>query len=289
MGAIYVFRLRFDHQFAGMLYPDGYHRFEVAPGHHRDRHRWSFHCFQRETKRGAQSTANGDARVRLIGIYPVLGALVGSLDTLAVQGGPEHATILRTKLRWAVNEGELGRPVFPRPGFRRRNPTWPAMDGDHNRLRLRCVASRCNFCSHKLGVETFRLEQWRGRSPGSTPRSSAKRKGDFAMKRIGEFDHAGFGPLGRRRSAAMSRHLTRRVWPRPPAGLRRLDARSSFYAMKSGQQAGAARRQSVGDRSPRSRWRPAGGHRMADLDASSQTPQGLGSAGSVVASGFPQA
>ena len=34
MGAIYVFRLRFDHQFAGMLYPDGYHRFEVAPGHH---------------------------------------------------------------------------------------------------------------------------------------------------------------------------------------------------------------------------------------------------------------
>lgn len=31
---IFGYHLKFDHQFAGMLIPNGYHRFEVAPGYH---------------------------------------------------------------------------------------------------------------------------------------------------------------------------------------------------------------------------------------------------------------
>ena len=70
--------------------------------------------------------------------------------------------------------------------------------------------------SRQLGVEIFRLEQWREEAiGGSTPRSSnarairCRRKLDSAMKRIGEVDMQvelleakteTFGPLGRRRS-----------------------------------------------------------------------------------------
>ena len=82
-------------------------------------------------------------------------------------------------------------------------------------LRL-CVTSRCNFCRGQLGVEIFRLEQWREKAIGGIDASLKQRKGDpvqaeldSAMKRIGELTMQvelleakteTFGPLGRRRS-----------------------------------------------------------------------------------------
>ena len=79
-----------------------------------------------------------------------------------------------------------------------------------------CVTSRCNFCRASLGVEIFRLEQWREKAIGGIDASLKQRKGDpvqaeldSAMKRIGELTMQvelleakteTFGPLGRRRS-----------------------------------------------------------------------------------------
>ena len=79
-----------------------------------------------------------------------------------------------------------------------------------------CVTSRWNFCRASLGVEIFRLEQWREKAIGGIDASLKERKGDpvqaeldSAMKRIGELTMQvelleakteTFGPLGRRRS-----------------------------------------------------------------------------------------
>ena len=86
-----------------------------------------------------------------------------------------------------------------------------------------CVTSRCNFCRdepvqllRQLGVEIFRLEQWREKAIGGIGASLKQRKGDpvqaeldSAMKRIGELTMQvelleakteTCGPLGRRRS-----------------------------------------------------------------------------------------
>ena len=80
-----------------------------------------------------------------------------------------------------------------------------------------CVTRRCNFCrKRQLGVEIFRLEQWREKAIGGIDASLKQRKGDpvqaeldSAMKRIGELTMQvelleakteTFGPLGRRRS-----------------------------------------------------------------------------------------
>ena len=56
-----------------------------------------------------------------------------------------------------------------------------------------CVTSRCNFSARQLGVEIFRLEQWREKAIGGIDASLKQRKGDpvqaevdSAMKRIGE-------------------------------------------------------------------------------------------------------
>ena len=86
------------------------------------------------------------------------------------------------------------------------------------RKRVFCgfCASRCNFVKRQLGVEIFRLEQWREKAIGGIDASLKQRKGDpvqaeldSAMKRIGELTMQvelleakteTFGPLGRRRS-----------------------------------------------------------------------------------------
>ena len=110
--------------------------------------------------------------------------------------------------------------------------------------------------SRRLGVEIFRLEQWREKAIGGIDASLKQRKGDpvqaeldSAMKRIGELTMQvelleakpeTFGPLGRRRVAAMSAATSPGTGL--AYGLRRVCAawgmaRSSFYAMTSGQHA----------------------------------------------------
>ena len=110
--------------------------------------------------------------------------------------------------------------------------------------------------SRQLGVEIFRLEQWREKAIGGIDASLKQRKGDpvqaeldSAMKRIGEFDHAGgtaggqdgdLRPFGAAEVAAMSAATSPGTGL--AYGLRRVCAawgmaRSSFYAMTSGQHA----------------------------------------------------
>ena len=89
------------------------------------------------------------------------------------------------------------------------------MDAASVRSFCGSVTSRCNFC-RAMGVEIFRLEQWREKAIGGIGASLKQRKGDpvqaeldSAMKRIGELTMQvelleakteTCGPLGRRRS-----------------------------------------------------------------------------------------
>ena len=119
-----------------------------------------------------------------------------------------------------VNAGELARPRFPQARLCRPARWDLASDG---RWRA-SVRSFCGFLrdepvqlpSRQLGVEIFRLEQWREKAIGGIDASLKQRKGDpvqaeldSAMKRIGELTMQvelleakteTFGPLGRRRS-----------------------------------------------------------------------------------------
>ena len=157
-----------------------------------------------------------------------------------------------------VNAGELGSSTFS-PG--QALPAGPLGLGQRWTVaRKREVVLRLlrdepvQLLSRQLGVEIFRLEQWREKAIGGIDASLKQRKGDpvqaeldSAMKRIGELTMQvelleakteTFGPLGRRRS--------RRSATSPGTGLayglRRVCAawgmaRSSFYAMTSGQHA----------------------------------------------------
>ena len=114
--------------------------------------------------------------------------------------------------------------------------------------------------SRQLGVEIFRLEQWREKAIAGIDASLKERKGDpvkaeldIAMKRIGELIMPGgtaggqdgdVRPFGAAEVADDEcRHLSRHGFGlRPPAGCAAWGfARSSFYAMKSRQQATAER------------------------------------------------
>ena len=110
--------------------------------------------------------------------------------------------------------------VFPRPGFARQARWDLASDGRWRARRevvLRLLRDEpVQLLSRQLGVEIFRLEQWREKAIGGIDASLKQRKGDpvqaeldSAMKRIGELTMQvelleakteTFGPLGRRRS-----------------------------------------------------------------------------------------
>ena len=119
-----------------------------------------------------------------------------------------------------VNAGELGSSTFS-PG--QALPAGPLGLGRRWTVaRKREVVLRLlrdepvQLLSRQLGVEIFRLEQWREKAIGGIDASLKQRKGDpvqaeldSAMKRIGELTmQVGlleaktetFGPLGRRRS-----------------------------------------------------------------------------------------
>ena len=107
-----------------------------------------------------------------------------------------------------VNAGELGSSTFS-PG--QALPAGGTSDG-----RWQAEVVFCASQSRQLGVEIFRLEQWREKAIGGIDASLKQRKGDpvqaeldSAMKRIGELTMQvelleakteTFGPLGRRRS-----------------------------------------------------------------------------------------
>ena len=119
-----------------------------------------------------------------------------------------------------VNAGELGSSTFS-PG-----QAWPAgplgLGQRWTVARKREVVLQLlrdepvQLLSRQLGVEIFRLEQWREKAIGGIDASLKQRKGDpvqaeldSAMKRIGELTMQvelleakteTFGPLGRRRS-----------------------------------------------------------------------------------------
>ena len=119
-----------------------------------------------------------------------------------------------------VNAGELGSSTFS-PG--QALPAGPLGLGQRWTVeRKREVVLRLlrdepvQLLSRQLGVEIFRLEQWREKAIGGIDVSLKQRKGDpvqaeldSAMKRIGELTMQvelleakteTFGPLGRRRS-----------------------------------------------------------------------------------------
>ena len=118
-----------------------------------------------------------------------------------------------------VNEGELGSSTFS-PG--QVSPAGPLGLGQRWTVTA-SVRLPCGFCvapvellSRQLGVEIFRLEQWREKAIAGIDASLKERKGDpvkaeldIAMKRIGELimqvelleaKTETSGPLGRRRS-----------------------------------------------------------------------------------------
>ena len=159
-----------------------------------------------------------------------------------------------------VNAGELGSSTFS-PG-----QAWPAgplgLGQRWTVARKREVVLRLlrdepvQLLSRQLGVEIFRLEQWREKAIGGIDASLKQRKGDpvqaeldSAMKRIGELTHAGgtaggqdgdLRPFGAAEVAAMSAATSPGTGL--AYGLRRVCAawgmaRSSFYAMTSGQHA----------------------------------------------------
>ena len=159
-----------------------------------------------------------------------------------------------------VNAGELGSSTFS-PG--QALPAGPLGLGQRWTVaRKREVVLRLlrdepvQLLSRQLGVEIFRLEQWREKAIGGIDASLKQRKGDpvqaeldSAMKRIGGVDHAGgtaggqdgdLRPFGAAEVAAMSAATSPGTGL--AYGLRRVCAawgmaRSSFYAMTSGQHA----------------------------------------------------
>ena len=114
----------------------------------------------------------------------------------------------------------LARPRFPQARLCRQARWDLASDGTVARKRevvLRLLRDEpVQLLSRQLGVEIFRLEQWREKAIGGIDASLKQRKGDpvqaeldSAMKRIGELTMQvelleakteTFGPLGRRRS-----------------------------------------------------------------------------------------
>ena len=140
----------------------------------------------------------------------------------SVQGGP-HADNFEKKVAVdgpVINAGELGSSTFS-PG--QALPAGPLGLGQRWTVaRKREVVLRLlrdepvQLLSRQLGVEIFRLEQWREKAIGGIDASLKQRKGDpvqaeldSAMKRIGELTMQvelleakteTFGPLGRRRS-----------------------------------------------------------------------------------------
>ena len=159
-----------------------------------------------------------------------------------------------------VNAGELGSSTFS-PG--QALPAGPLGLGQRWTVaRKREVVLRLlrdepvQLLSRQLGVEIFRLEQWREKAIGGIDASLKQRKGDpvqaeldSAMKRIGELtmqvELAGgqdgdLRPFGAAEVAAMSAATSPGIGL--AYGLRRVCAawgmaRSSFYAMTSGQHA----------------------------------------------------
>ena len=124
-----------------------------------------------------------------------------------------------------VNAGELGSSTFS-PG--QALPAGPLGLGQRWTVAMRWMRRKrevvlrllrdapVQLLSRQLGVEIFRLEQWREKAIGGIDASLKQRKGDpvqaeldSAMKRIGELTMQvelleakteTFGPLGRRRS-----------------------------------------------------------------------------------------
>ena len=118
-----------------------------------------------------------------------------------------------------VNAGELGSSTFS-PG--QALPAGPLGLGQRWTVARSVRSFRLlrdepvQLLSRQLGVEIFRLEQWREKAIGGIDASLKQRKGDpvqaeldSAMKRIGELTMQvelleakteTFGPLGRRRS-----------------------------------------------------------------------------------------
>ena len=114
----------------------------------------------------------------------------------------------------------MARPRFPQARLYRQARWDLASDGRCARKRevvLRLLRDEpVQLLSRQLGVEIFRLEQWREKAIGGIDASLKQRKGDpvqaeldSAMKRIGELTMQvelleakteTFGPLGRRRS-----------------------------------------------------------------------------------------
>ena len=150
-----------------------------------------------------------------------------------------------------VNEGELGSSTFS-PG--QVSPAGPLGLGQRWTVtRKREVALRLlrgepvELLSRQLGVEIFRLEQWREKAIAGIDASLKERKGDPVKAELRHeadrgVDHAGgtaggqdgdVRPFGAAEVAAMS--AAHGFGLRPPS------ARSSFYAMKSRQQATAER------------------------------------------------
>ena len=168
-----------------------------------------------------------------------------------------------------VNAGELGSSTFS-PG-----QAWPAgplgLGQRWTVARKREVVLRLlrdepvQLLSRQLGVEIFRLEQWREKAIGGIDASLKQRKGDpvqaeldSAMKRIGELTmqvelleaktetSALWGGGGR---GDECRHLARHGLA---YGLRRVCAAWGLARSCDPASTPSSRRQSVGDRSPRS-------------------------------------
>ena len=159
-----------------------------------------------------------------------------------------------------VNAGELGSSTFSPgqalpAGALGLGQRWTVARKREVVLRL-LRDEPVQLLSRQLGVEIFRLEQWREKAIGGIDASLKERKGDpvqaeldSAMKRIGELTMQvelleakteTSGPLGRRKVAAMSAATSPGTGL--AYGLRRVCAawglaRSSFYAMTSGQNA----------------------------------------------------
>ena len=143
-----------------------------------------------------------------------------------------------------VNAGELGSSTFSPgqalpAGALGLGQRWTVARKREVVLRL-LRDEPVQLLSRQLGVEIFRLEQWREKAIGGNDASLKQRKGDpvqaeldSAMKRIGELDHAGgtaggqdgdLRPFGAAEGRGDEcRHLARHgSGLRPAAGLRRL-------------------------------------------------------------------
>ena len=210
-----------------------------------------------------------------------------------------------------VNAGELGSSTFsPGQALPAGAGTWPAMAVARKReVVLRLLRDEpVQLLSRQLGVEIFRLEQWREKAIGGIDASLKQRKGDpvqaeldSAMKRIGELTmqvelHGGqdgdLRPFGAAEVAAMSAATSPGTGL--AYGLRRVCAawgmaRSSFYAMRPARRAAAGKASGTeardlgpgaagGDSKPT--WR----HRPGRARATARSGLGFGS---VATSGLP--